>query len=90
MGKCTLVKYFGSVQGVGFRYTARALAERFRVSGYVKNITDGSVELLAQGDAAEVDAFLAAIDERMGELVARKEIAPGPPGEGRRGFAIRF
>ncbi len=52
--------YFkGSVQGVGFRYTARQIAKHFGLSGWVKNLSDGRVEALAQGDQAGVAGFLA-------------------------------
>lgn len=51
----------GRVQGVGFRYTTASVAAGFRVTGYVKNLPDGDVELLAEGEEAEVNAFLAAL-----------------------------
>jgi len=43
---CKLVRYRGCVQGVGFRYTARRLAEGFPVAGYVRNLSSGEVELV--------------------------------------------
>ena len=55
------VTYSGHVQGVGFRYTTWNLASGFDVSGYVKNLVDGRVELVAEGSAAELDAFLAEV-----------------------------
>jgi acylphosphatase len=48
----------GSVQGVGFRYTARAQASRLGVGGWVRNRTDGSVEAEIEGDEASVAALL--------------------------------
>jgi acylphosphatase len=53
-----LVVFEGRVQGVGFRYTVKELARGFDVRGRVKNLPDGSVELLAAGDAGEVDEFI--------------------------------
>src|SRR5476649_1637601 len=53
--------YSGRVQGVGFRYTARTVAAGFEIAGYVRNLPDGRVELAAEGDAAELDAFRAAM-----------------------------
>ena len=53
------VYYSGRVQGVGFRYTARQIADRFDVTGFVENLGDGRVELVAEGEPAEIDRFLA-------------------------------
>lgn len=54
----------GRVQGVGFRYTARNIAKRYAVAGYVKNLPDGTVELVAQGRRSEVEALVQAIEAR--------------------------
>ncbi|MBL8829940.1 MAG: acylphosphatase, partial [Planctomycetaceae bacterium] len=43
------VLFHGRVQGVGFRVTTRSIAQRFAVTGWVRNLPDGSVELLAEG-----------------------------------------
>ena len=63
MAKTVQVFYEGRVQGVGFRYTARGVAAGFDVAGYVRNLPDGRVELVASGDDEEVDGFLAAVRE---------------------------
>lgn len=47
----------GEVQGVGFRYFAQRSSARHQVRGYVKNLDDGRVEVLAEGTAKAVDAF---------------------------------
>src|SRR5471030_2081507 len=47
------VFYSGRVQGVGFRYTARTVAAGFEITGYVRNLPDGRVELVAEGDDSE-------------------------------------
>ena len=47
----------GQVQGVGFRYFARQRAEAHGVSGFVRNLPDGSVELHAEGAPGALDAF---------------------------------
>jgi acylphosphatase len=59
-----LVHYTGRVQGVGFRATAEHIATRYPVTGYVRNLSDGRVELWAEGDLFEVEAFLAAVRAR--------------------------
>lgn len=47
----------GEVQGVGFRYFTQRSSARHQVRGYVKNLEDGRVEVLAEGDARAVEAF---------------------------------
>jgi len=64
-----LIHFSGSVQGVGFRYTVLRLAEGRNVTGYVRNLPDGRVELLAEGTPAEIDEFLGAIRRRMGHYI---------------------
>ena len=53
------VFYSGRVQGVGFRYTARQIADRFAVTGFVENLGDGRVQLVVEGETKEIDRFLA-------------------------------
>ena len=55
--------FSGHVQGIGFRYTCRSLAKGFSVTGYVKNLADGRVELAAEGERTEIEGFLRAIEE---------------------------
>src|SRR6516164_399283 len=52
------VFYEGHVQGVGFRFTVRHIAKGFDVTGWVRNLADGRVELQVTGDEEEVHAFL--------------------------------
>ncbi len=56
------VLYSGRVQGVGFRYSVKQLATGFEVTGWVRNLPDGTVEMQANGEPAEIDAFVAAIE----------------------------
>lgn len=53
----------GRVQGVGFLYTTRQLALGFDVIGWVKNLTDGSIELVLEGEDQEVTEFIEEITE---------------------------
>ena len=59
--KVTKQIYHGRVQGVGFRWTSSRIATRFPVTGYVKNLPDGTVELLAAGSNSDVKNFLAEV-----------------------------
>jgi len=49
----------GVVQGVGFRWSARSVAQRLGVTGFARNLADDTVEVEAEGDATAVDEFLA-------------------------------
>jgi acylphosphatase len=55
--------YSGRVQGVGFRYTAKTVAAGFEITGIVRNLSDGRVELVAEGAREELEAFRHAIRE---------------------------
>lgn len=73
--KRALVHYSGRVQGVGFRYTTATLAERYAVAGYVQNLPDGRVRLVAEGVSAEVEGLLEAVSERMGRNIRSADVA---------------
>lgn len=55
------VLYSGRVQGIGFRYTVKTVAAGFDITGTVRNLPDGRVELVAEGSRAELEAFRTAI-----------------------------
>ncbi len=57
------VFFSGQVQGVGFRYTAKTVATGFEITGTIRNLPDGRVELVAEGLREELDAFLAALHD---------------------------
>ena len=88
MTVCKRVYYSGRVQGVGFRYTARRLAQGHPVSGYVRNLADGRVELVAQGTAELVNAFLEAVARRMADYIEETSVSDASPGD-YSGFEIR-
>ncbi len=85
-----LVRFFGDVQGVGFRYTACRLAGGYDVTGYVRNMPDGSVECLVEGSGEEIDAFLEAMGERMRAYIRRREQQTAVAGGEYRSFGVRF
>ena len=59
------VIFSGHVQGVGFRYQTLKCSQQFDVVGHVRNLADGTVELVAQGDRAVVENFHQAVEQRM-------------------------
>jgi acylphosphatase len=83
------VYYAGSVQGVGFRYTVRSLARGFEVIGFVRNLPDSRVQLVAEGEVAEVDAFLDAVKAEMGYCIGDIEERARPATGRFQGFEIR-
>ena len=64
-----VILFSGTVQGVGFRYTACRSAAGFDVTGAVRNLRDGRVECVVEGEADEIDAFLADLRERMSDYI---------------------
>ncbi len=83
------ILYSGQVQGVGFRYTARTVATGFSVTGIVRNLPDGRVELVAEGAKEELDAFRQAIRESGLDHFIRQEDATWHEASGEfRGFDI--
>jgi len=77
--KATLVRYSGNVQGVGFRATAVMIARDHPVVGYVKNLPDGRVELLAEGTPDAVEKFLQAIREHWKDDISKEEAEDRKP-----------
>jgi acylphosphatase len=84
------VYFEGHVQGVGFRYTARRIAARFAVAGYVKNLPDGRVLLVMEGIPEEMERMLQAVQAEMGRYIVRTSRNTGPATGEFRGFEIRF
>ncbi|MFH0909744.1 MAG: acylphosphatase [bacterium] len=84
-----VARFEGRVQGVGFRYTTASIAARFKVSGYVKNLPDGDVELVAEGTEPEVLAFLAAIrGSHLGRFIVRELLRWSSPTGEFSGFGV--
>jgi acylphosphatase len=81
--------YEGKVQGVGFRASILSLAKGYEVTGWVKNLNDGRVELLASGVTSEVEDFLLAIREsHLAGHIESESVIPSTPEAGLRGFKI--
>ncbi len=85
-----LIHFSGTVQGVGFRYTSHRLAGRYDVTGYVRNLPDGRVEILAEGPPEQIDAFLLDLRNQMGNYIRRTEQTISEPTGQFTGFEVRF
>lgn len=58
MKKRIIVKVFGEVQGVFFRVGVREKAEELRLVGWVRNVADGTVEILAEGEEGNLKKLI--------------------------------
>ena len=67
------VFYTGTVQGIGFRYTVQTFAQRLSLVGWVRNLPDGRVEMVAEGAEDTVEKFCQAIDAHFGGYIQHKD-----------------
>ena len=84
------IVFIGRVQGVGFRFTAFHSANRYKLTGFVRNCHDGTVEMLAQGPAADIDDCIRDIKRSFSGYIRETEIEEIPPDPQYREFKITF
>ncbi len=82
--------FTGTVQGVGFRYTARNIASRNQVTGFVRNLPDGAVEMLIQGEAEIIDDCLEQIKEAFADCIRDIQIEDVDHDERYKDFRVTF
>jgi acylphosphatase len=82
--------FTGQVQGVGFRFTAFNIANRHQLTGFVRNLPDGTVEILAQGPAQTIDNCIRDIEEEFSGYIRETEIKEIPPNPQCKDFKITF
>ena len=76
------VYYSGRVQGVGFRFTAEVAARKLKLNGWVSNLADGTVEVVAEGEEAALKELLAGITEKMSHYIVNADVSwEHPSGE---------
>ncbi|RMH26805.1 MAG: acylphosphatase [Planctomycetota bacterium] len=83
------VTFIGKVQGVGFRATAKRLADAAGVTGWVRNEADGSVHLVAEGRDETVRRFLDDLRDRLAGFISREDLTEGEATGRYAGFEIR-
>jgi acylphosphatase len=84
------ILFSGQVQGVGFRYTANRIAGRYNITGFVRNLPDGDVEMLAQGPEQDIDNCLADIQDHFAGYIRDTRIEPVPCNSRHTDFRITF
>lgn len=85
------LRFTGRVQGVGFRFFVNMNAERYHLTGWVKNMYDGSVTAEVQGTRLQVQQFLETI--KYGNRFVRVddiEVEESPLCENEKGFRVRY
>lgn len=84
------ILYSGRVQGVGFRFTAVSVAERYNVSGYVMNLPDGRVEVYVEGEPEEIESFLRDLESQMRGYIKGKDVEDLPSTGRYKRFTVRY
>ena len=83
------VFYSGRVQGVGFRATVKRVAHGYEVTGTIRNLFDGRVEMVAEGERGELEQFCIGIRESgLARFIRREETSWAPAKNEFRGFEI--
>jgi acylphosphatase len=84
------VYYEGRVQGVGFRYTVRALVNGYEATGIVRNLEDGRVEMVAEGLREELEGLLEAVRQsEVGRFIRQEQADWSEARDEFRSFEIR-
>jgi len=84
------ILFSGQVQGVGFRYTARHIAGRYNITGFVRNLPDGDVEMLAQGPDQDIDNCIKEIQDYFAGQIRDTQIEPVPCNSRYTDFRVTF
>jgi acylphosphatase len=84
------VIFVGHVQGVGFRFTAHRIAVRHQLAGFVRNLPDGTVEMLAQGRPEDIDDYLRDMKESFTGYLRETQIREIPFDPRYTDFKITF
>ena len=84
------VFYGGRVQGVGFRYTAEAIAHRLGLTGWVKNLPDGRVEIVCEGPKEKIDTLLSEVQQGLARHIQKTDCVWEAPTNEYEDFRVEF
>ena len=84
------VIFSGFVQGVGFRFTTKMLASSYALTGWVRNLPDGTVEVETQGEKEEIRTFIDRIRSEMKRNIVEVKTVWKSPKADEEGFVVRF
>jgi acylphosphatase len=84
------IVFSGRVQGVGFRFTALNVANRYQLKGFVKNLPDGDVEMLAQGTTEMIDDCIRDLQDSFVGTISHVDIEEATPDPKLPDFKITF
>jgi acylphosphatase len=68
------IHFCGTVQGVGFRYTTLSFAQQLSLTGWVKNLSDGSVQALVEGPSEKIEELLSKLKGQFGSYIREQQI----------------
>jgi acylphosphatase len=90
MNKCLHIYYSGFVQGVGFRYMAQSVASSLGIAGWVKNLSDGRVEMVCEGKEPDLNKFLDRLKDLFNLYIKDVQIEQEDSSGKLEGFGIKF
>ena len=81
--------YKGMVQGVGFRYTAQRCATKLSLNGWVKNLVDGRVEIMVEGDKGKIEHLCQYLAGHFGSYIQHCDVIYSDELSGFTSFQIK-
>jgi acylphosphatase len=68
------IQFFGTVQGVGFRYTCLSFARQLSLTGWVKNLSNGSVQAVVEGPRERIEGLLSKLKGQFGSFIREQQV----------------
>ena len=82
------IHFCGTVQGVGFRYTCLSFAQQLSLTGWVKNLSDGSVQAVVDGPREKIEELLSKLNVQFGSFIREQKIEWTQAGKDFNQFSI--